>query len=98
MSTVRAIDQEEVPFRYGLYRGSTQLGQVDFHIEPSVPDEAWLGALPPKEMVGPFRRLPVATGPISGHGTSGSTGFANDRYEATGISQECLTMTCLVIV
>jgi ribosomal protein S18 acetylase RimI-like enzyme len=50
MSTVRAIDQEEVPFRFGLYRGSTQVGQVDFHVEAVVPDQAWLGALPPMEM------------------------------------------------
>jgi ribosomal protein S18 acetylase RimI-like enzyme len=50
MSIVRAIDEDEVPFRYGLYRESTQIGQVDLHIEPSVPDDAWLGALPPLEM------------------------------------------------
>lgn len=50
MSNVRSINQEDVPFRYGVYRGSTQVGQVDVHIEPSVPDDAWLGALPPMEM------------------------------------------------
>ena len=50
MSTVRAIDQDEVPHRYGLYRGSNQVGQVDLHIEASVPDDAWLGSLPPLEM------------------------------------------------
>ena len=50
MSSVRAIDQDDVPFRYGLFRESTQLAQVDVHIEPSVPDDAWLGVLPPLEM------------------------------------------------
>jgi ribosomal protein S18 acetylase RimI-like enzyme len=50
MSNVRAISQDEVPFRYGLYRGSAQVAQVDLHIEASVPDDAWLGSLPPFEM------------------------------------------------
>ncbi|HUP16299.1 MAG TPA: GNAT family N-acetyltransferase [Acidimicrobiia bacterium] len=50
MSSVRAISQDDVPFRYGLYRGSTQVAQVDLHIEASVPDDAWLGSLPPLEM------------------------------------------------
>jgi len=50
MSTVRAIDQDEVSFRYGVYRGPAQVGQVDVHIEASVPDDAWLGVLPPLEM------------------------------------------------
>jgi ribosomal protein S18 acetylase RimI-like enzyme len=50
MWTVLAIDQDEVPYRHGVFRGSTQIGQVDLHIEPSVPDDAWLGSLPPLEM------------------------------------------------
>jgi ribosomal protein S18 acetylase RimI-like enzyme len=58
MPTIRAIDQEEVPFRYGSYQGSTQTGQVDFHIEPSVPDNAWLGMLPPLEMFVAGLQLP----------------------------------------
>jgi len=58
MSIVRAIDQDEVPFRYGLYRGSAPIGQVDLHIEPSVPDDAWLGALPPLEMFVAGLQLP----------------------------------------
>ena len=58
MSTIRAIDQDEVPFRYGSYQGSTQIGQVDFHIEPSVPDAAWLGVLPPSEMFVSGLQLP----------------------------------------
>jgi ribosomal protein S18 acetylase RimI-like enzyme len=58
MSIVRALDQDEVPFRYGLYRESTQIAQVDVHIEPSVPDDAWLGALPPLEMFVAGLQLP----------------------------------------
>ncbi len=50
MSTVRSIDQDEVAFRYGVFRNSAQVGQVDLHIEASVPDDAWLGLLPPLEM------------------------------------------------
>ncbi len=50
MTTVRAIAQDEVPYRYGVFSGMTQIGQVDLHIEPSVPDDAWLGSLPPLEM------------------------------------------------
>ncbi len=50
MSSVRAIDQDEVPFRYGVFRGPAKVGQVDLHIEASVPDDAWLGMLPPLEM------------------------------------------------
>jgi hypothetical protein len=41
MWDVLAIDQAEVPFRYGVFHGSTQIGQVDLHIEPSVPDDAF---------------------------------------------------------
>lgn len=50
MATVRAIDQEEVPFRYGLFRGSEKVGQVDLLIEDTVPNDAWLGTLPAAEM------------------------------------------------
>lgn len=50
MAAVRAIDQEEVPFRYGLFRGSEKVGQVDLLIEATVPNDAWLGTLPATEM------------------------------------------------
>jgi GNAT superfamily N-acetyltransferase len=50
MAAVRKIEQDEVPFRYGLFRGSEQIGQVDLVIEPTVPNDAWLGRLPPAEM------------------------------------------------
>ena len=50
MAAVRTIEQDEVPFRYGLFRGSEQIGQVDLVIESTVPNDAWLGKLPPAEM------------------------------------------------
>jgi ribosomal protein S18 acetylase RimI-like enzyme len=50
MAAVRAIDQEEVPYRYGLFRGSEKVGQVDVLIEATVPNDAWLGTLPAAEM------------------------------------------------
>ena len=50
MAAIRAIDQEDVPFRYGLFRGSEKVGQVDLLIEATVPNDAWLGTLPASEM------------------------------------------------
>ena len=50
MAAIRAIDQEDVPFRYGLFRGADKVGQVDFLIEATVPNDDWLGTLPPAEM------------------------------------------------
>ena len=57
---IRAIDQADVPFRFALHRGSAQLGQVDLLIEPSVPDDGWLGDLPPLEMFVAGLQLPWA--------------------------------------
>jgi hypothetical protein len=50
MAAVRAIDQDDVPFRFGLFRGSEKVGQVDLLIEATVPNDDWLGSLPPTEM------------------------------------------------
>ena len=50
MADVRVIEQDEVPFRYGLFRGSEKVGQVDLLIESTVPNDRWLGELPPFEM------------------------------------------------
>ena len=50
MYTVCPIEDEESDFSFGLDDGDRQVGKVEFVIEPSVPNYAWLCELPPTEM------------------------------------------------
>ena len=50
VANVRAIEAGDADLRFGLFEGAQKVGQFDLRIEPTVPDDEWLGELPRLEM------------------------------------------------
>lgn len=49
MLRVRPIEEDDSSITFGCFEGDRQVGKVGFINEPTTPDSAWLGDLPPVE-------------------------------------------------
>lgn len=49
MLRVRVVEEDGPAITFGCFDGDEQVGGVGFLVEPTTPDPAWLGSLPPAE-------------------------------------------------